>query len=204
MPPQSLPAESGLPSRVPAKTAQRWDRCRSGTGTWFNSTILDLNILASQNREAAVAELAPARDRNQSGILHLALAALSAQLPNSFNDVIEAGLMRFATASAMGIDGHFARQTYAAICDQRSGLAMLRKSGFLDLMQHLEGEAVVDHGGVHVLGTDAELVPNMAGGLGETDIEERVAVGDVIGGFAMRLADRQNADATLALFRRRR
>ena len=85
----------------------------------------------------------------------------------------------------------------AAVHDERPALAFLAEAQKLELVDHREGEAVVDLGDVDVLGPDARHVVGARCRLGEAELQQVGALGDRGRRFGMALGHAHHRDQRL-------
>ena len=105
--------------------------------------------------------------------------------------------MALAQESAMGVDRQLAAEADAAVHDERPALALLAEAQQFELVDHGEGEAVVDFGHVDVPGADACHVVGARGGLREAKLQEVGALGDRGRRFGMALGHAHDGDQRL-------
>ena len=96
-------------------------------------------------------------------------AGLAAQLAHRLDDVVHAEHVRLREQPAVGVDGQAPPSSMRAVRDERAALAARAEAGLLELLQHLEREAVVDLGEVDVVGPDAGHRERLGARRGEAD-----------------------------------
>ena len=69
--------------------------------------------------------------------------------------------------------------------DERAAFAALAEAGLLELLQHLEGEAVVDLREVDVRGRTPAIANASGAAMREPDPEDVIAVRDLVGGVRL-------------------
>src|SRR5581483_12194333 len=105
----------------------------------------------AQNRESAVAEIAPSGNQTDARIPDLPFTALTAQLPRRLDDMIRAPDVRFREQPAVSIQRQFAAQFDTAADDEVLDLAPFAEAERLDLQHHHVGEAVIDFEKIDIL-----------------------------------------------------
>ncbi len=123
----------------------------------------------------------------------MALAQATAQLTNGFDNVAHPKHVGLGEQTTVGIHGKFTSQFDPTALHEGAALAALTKAGFLELLEHFEGEAVVDHRKVRVRGRQPRFPKRFRGRNREPGLENISAIGDLVGGIGLATGRSQNA-----------
>src|SRR5437016_2108451 len=137
---------------------QRWNRsslrvCQSfhcSASVVVTSIVTPGSSSALEDGDTAVSHVTPARDDTSRGIVDLRGAGGASQLPDGLDDVIHPEGMRLRQQAAVGVHGERSAKADPAVLDEVPAFPPGTHAELLDLLDHLEGEAVVDLGKVHV------------------------------------------------------
>src|SRR5215218_7326381 len=133
---------------------------------WFRPSVSPLQntLRAQKGRHLAGEDTAVAVGKGDLGVCYLALGALAAKLPYGLDQQEQPVHSRVVVgeAAAVGIDSELPTGRYPAALNKRTCLALLAEPEVFEEQDRVDGECVVEHSHVHVLGSYARHLVDVA------------------------------------------